>query len=112
MAWLVRYLDRQLASKESAWFESYAMDKPVLLAKIEADTRLRDALAADATARHTERFAAREPPGRSDKLRLSRKARRSSRVDVASASAGLPQHRPRNSAARKRLDPLRPALRR
>lgn len=47
-AWLARYLERQLAPDEAAWFESYVLDKPELLAMIEADTRLRDALAADA----------------------------------------------------------------
>lgn len=50
--WLVRYLDRQLAGEEAQWFEAYAMDRPELLATIEADTRLRDALAAAASARH------------------------------------------------------------
>jgi hypothetical protein len=54
-AWMVRYLDRQLASEEADWFEAYALDKPELLAMIEADTRLRDALAADASIRHMER---------------------------------------------------------
>ncbi|HSC12124.1 MAG TPA: hypothetical protein VLC97_14210, partial [Rhodanobacteraceae bacterium] len=54
-AWMVRYLDRQLASEEANWFEAYALDKPDLLAMIEADTRLRDALAADASIRHMER---------------------------------------------------------
>jgi hypothetical protein len=45
-AWLVRYLDRQFASEEALCFEAYAMDSPELLATIEADTRLRDALTA------------------------------------------------------------------
>ena len=54
-AWMVRYLDHQLASEEANWFEAYALDKPELLAMIEADTRLRDALAADASIRHMER---------------------------------------------------------
>ena len=54
-AWMVRYLDRQLASEEANWFEAYALDKPELLAMIEADTRLRDALASDASIRHMER---------------------------------------------------------
>jgi len=54
-AWLIRYLDRQLAGEEADWFEAYALDKPELLAMIEVDTRLRDALAADATMRHRER---------------------------------------------------------
>ncbi|HSE11072.1 MAG TPA: hypothetical protein VLB69_00430 [Rudaea sp.] len=53
--WTVRYLDRQLTSEEATWFEAYALDKPDLLAMIEADTRLRDALAADASMRHKER---------------------------------------------------------
>lgn len=43
-AWLVRYLDRQLSDDEVAAFEAYALDKPELLALIEADTNLRDAL--------------------------------------------------------------------
>lgn len=53
-AWLIQYLDRQLAEEEAQWFESYAMDRPELLATIEADTRLRDALAAAASTRHTD----------------------------------------------------------
>ena len=52
--WMVRYLDHQLASEEADWFEAYALDKPDLLATIEADTRLRDALAADAALLHRE----------------------------------------------------------
>jgi hypothetical protein len=51
---LARYLDRQLTGKEAAWFEAYALDKPELLAMIEADTRLRDALATGAPAHPTE----------------------------------------------------------
>jgi hypothetical protein len=53
-AWLVQYLDRQLAGKEAQWFETYAMERRKLLATIEADTRLRDALAAAASTRHTD----------------------------------------------------------
>lgn len=41
-----RYLDRQLSDDEVAWFEAYALDKPELLAQIDADSTLRDALAA------------------------------------------------------------------
>ena len=48
-AWLARYLDRELDGDEASWFEAYAIDKPVLLAKIEADTSLRDALTASAS---------------------------------------------------------------
>ena len=46
-AWLACYLDRQLTGEEAAWFEAYVLDKPELLDVIDADTRLRDALAAD-----------------------------------------------------------------
>lgn len=46
-AWLARYLDRQLDGDETAWFEAYVLDKPELLAMIDADNRLRDALAAE-----------------------------------------------------------------
>lgn len=53
-AWLIRYLDRQLAGEEAQWFEAYAMERRELLATIEADTRLRDALAAAASIRHTD----------------------------------------------------------
>lgn len=45
-AWLARYLDRQLDGEELAWFEAYLLDKPELLDVVEADTTLRDALAA------------------------------------------------------------------
>jgi hypothetical protein len=44
-AWLARYLERELSVEETAWFEGYVLDKPELLAMIEADTHLRDALA-------------------------------------------------------------------
>ncbi len=46
-AWLARYLDRQLDGDEAAWFEAYVLDKPELLTMIDADNRLRDALAAE-----------------------------------------------------------------
>lgn len=45
-AWLARYLDRQLAGEELAWFEAYLLDKPELLGMIEVDTELRDVLGA------------------------------------------------------------------
>ena len=54
-AWTVRYLNRGLSGEEVTWFESYVLDKPELLATIESDTRLRDALAAEASARHKDR---------------------------------------------------------
>jgi hypothetical protein len=46
-AWLGRYLERSLSAEETTWFESYVLDKPELLAMLETDTGLRDALAAD-----------------------------------------------------------------
>lgn len=55
-AWLLRYLDRQLDGDETKWFEAYLLDKPDMLASIEADLDLRDALAAEA-ARATDRSA-------------------------------------------------------
>jgi hypothetical protein len=54
-AWLTRYLDRQLGSEETAWFEAYVLDKPELLATIEIDTSLRDALAADPSLRQADK---------------------------------------------------------
>lgn len=50
-AWLNRYLDRKLDDDEVEWFEMYALDKPELIATIDADSDLRDgfALAADTT---------------------------------------------------------------
>jgi len=51
-AWLARYLDRQLSDQELAWFEAYLLDKPELLAMVEADSGLRDALAADSASEH------------------------------------------------------------
>ena len=44
-AWLHRYLDRKLDPDESEWFEVYALDKPELIAAIEADNDLRDGMA-------------------------------------------------------------------
>lgn len=55
-AWLGRYLDRSLSADETTWFESYVLDKPELLAMLESDTGLRDALAAEPSA------IVREPP--------------------------------------------------
>lgn len=45
-AWLARYLDRALDQEEVARFEAYVLDKPELLREIDADTSLRDSLAA------------------------------------------------------------------
>lgn len=50
-AWLQRCLDRELDPEELEWFEAYALDRPHLVAAIEADNRLRDALAAAVPAR-------------------------------------------------------------
>lgn len=52
-AWLARYLDRQLSGDETAWFEAYLLDKPELLAMVEADSELRDALAIELGAGRT-----------------------------------------------------------
>lgn len=44
-AWLQRYLERKLSEQETEWFEAYMLDKPHLIAEIEADNDLRDGLA-------------------------------------------------------------------
>lgn len=49
-AWLARYLDRQLDAGETAWFEAYLLDKPDLLAAVEIDNAMRDAIAIDPAA--------------------------------------------------------------
>lgn len=49
-AWLRRYLDRELTADETEWFEVYAIDKPALLERMDADSDLRDGLAAQAAA--------------------------------------------------------------
>ncbi|MEO7917512.1 MAG: hypothetical protein ABIR16_07690, partial [Dokdonella sp.] len=43
-AWLHRYLDGDLTEPELIWFETYALDKPRLIAEIENDTALRDGM--------------------------------------------------------------------
>ena len=47
-AWLQRYLERKLSESEAEWFEMYILDKPHLIAQIEADNDLRDGLALSA----------------------------------------------------------------
>lgn len=42
--WLERYLDRELTPSEEEWFEIYAIDKHHLVAEIENDNLLRDAI--------------------------------------------------------------------
>lgn len=49
-AWLERFLDRELAPSEQAWFEAYVLDKPELLERIEADSAVRALVHADAKA--------------------------------------------------------------
>lgn len=43
-AWLRRYLARELAPDETEWFETYVMQRPHLVAQIDTDSDLRDAL--------------------------------------------------------------------
>jgi hypothetical protein len=66
-AWLARYLERRLTESEAAWFEAYVLDKPELLARVDADSDLRDAVA-------SERGAA-EPARSSDETPASPGAR-------------------------------------
>lgn len=46
-AWLARYLERGLDPAENDWFEAYLLDKPALLAAVDADNTLRAALASE-----------------------------------------------------------------
>lgn len=47
-AWMARYLERRLDEEEVAWFEAYLLDKPELMAMVEADNALRDVVATSA----------------------------------------------------------------
>ena len=49
-AWLARYLDRGLDPDEARWFEAYLLDRPELLAAVDADATLRAVLAGDRAA--------------------------------------------------------------
>lgn len=60
-AWLQRYLDRALDAEELAWFETYLLAHPHLVAAVERDTDLRDALTLAGTAAGTDAEA--EPEG-------------------------------------------------
>jgi hypothetical protein len=42
--WMDRYLERRLTDEESAWFEAYLLTRPRLVARLEADNDLRDAM--------------------------------------------------------------------
>lgn len=46
-AWLERYLARGLEPAQAAWFESYLLDKPHLIAQVEADSALRAVVCAE-----------------------------------------------------------------
>lgn len=46
-AWLERYLARGLEPAQAAWFESYLLDKPHLIAQLEADSALRAVVCAE-----------------------------------------------------------------
>lgn len=74
-AWLARYLDRQLAGEELAWFEAYLLDKPELLGMVEVDNELRDAVASRVVAQ------AEPTPAPVDENRMN-VAARSSRAGV------------------------------
>lgn len=58
-AWLQRYLGRKLSAPETEWFEAYMLDKPHLIAEIEADSDLRDGLALLAASPADDGFAPR-----------------------------------------------------
>jgi hypothetical protein len=85
-AWLLRYLDRQLSSEETSWFEAYVLDKPELLASIEADLNLCDALAADA-AQQARRFDSGDAAAAPDARTRSAGA---ASIDAIAANGGQP----------------------
>ena len=125
-AWLQRYLERELAPDEQAWFETYLLTRPHLLAALEADSALRAVLAAPVAGRLFE-AAAPEPtcPGPPEPVACalpSPPARRpGGRLALAASFVGgiglasllLPATRPAADAlpaieapARLRFDPL------
>ena len=88
-AWLARYLERALDEDEVARFEAYVLDKPELLREIDADTAVRDSLAAaspQAWAAGTETAAAETVTA--TKTRHGAPARRS-RLPWFAAAASL-----------------------
>jgi hypothetical protein len=89
-AWLSRYMDRDLSSEETTWFESYALDKPELLAMIETDTHLRDAVAANAPARTVQEAPGGYGAADSD-LDAAQGGRNASPDVEATAPASLPR---------------------
>lgn len=81
-AWLDRYLERRLSPDECAWFETYALERPRLVARIEADNDLRDALHAAAAAVRAD-GSPQTPPGAELREDGQARARRGAAVPVA-----------------------------
>ncbi len=87
-AWMQRYLDGELTPDELAAFEAYLLDRPHLVAELEADNLLRDAIAANPAflleARGTDVLPGAKGPGENE-------PRNSYRLPVAwlSMAAGL-----------------------
>jgi hypothetical protein len=92
-AWLQRYLERRLDAEETAWFEAYVMDKPVLLERLERDTDLRDGLAS--ASRDAGMEAAAQPTdtdetdAEEDMLPQRTRRRRSRAIEAFALAASL-----------------------
>lgn len=84
-AWLERYLERTLDEDEIARFEAYALDKPELLREIDADTAVRDSLAAASP----QQLAAGTPAAAADAAASTAPARRSLMPWFAAAASLL-----------------------
>lgn len=61
-ALLQRYLARTLSAQETDWFEAWMLDKPHIIAAIEADNDLRDGLALASAARSGAAVMPRRAP--------------------------------------------------
>jgi len=97
--WLLRYLDRQLDGDETKWFEAYVLDKPDMLALIEADLDLRDALAAEA-ARSTRQAATDAPRRISTDAVATNDVQPTAVGAIASRPVSSPGHARRSPPAR------------
>ena len=91
-AWLARYLDGLLSEDEAAWFEEYVLDKPELLAMIDADTRLRQAMLGGARDGAASFALAQDLPG-------DREGNVAAVSDTADAPATTMRNTPRSNRA-------------
>ena len=77
-AWMQRYLDRELSTAECDWFEAYCLDREHLVARLDADLALRDALARELA-----------PPAREPPTQMPARVRTSAAMPRALATAAM-----------------------